>query len=188
MSDTRAVAIFGSSATTPGSGQWIDAETAGTICARAGFAVVTGGYGGTMEAASKGANLAGGEVIGVTAPSLFPTRPGANSYVTREIETYSLTERIGVLTSLASGAMALPGSIGTAAELVVAWNLNHVARGNGGRRFPTVAVGDEWRQFRELLIGSLGAGASDIHTVDMATEAVDWLLTQPEISPGQTVV
>jgi predicted Rossmann-fold nucleotide-binding protein len=161
------VAIFGSSATAPGSGLWAD-EMAGNRCAMAGFSVMTGGYGGTMEAASKGANLAGGEVIGVTAPCLFPTRPGANSYVTREIE--------------------LPGSIGTAAELVVAWNLNHVARRNGGRRFPTVAVGDAWRQFGELLVGTLEAGASDIHTVDRATDAVDWLLTQPEISRGQTVV
>lgn len=181
MNAQKALAIFGSSSTEADSPEWIDAEDAGRRCADAGFAVVTGGYGGTMEAASRGANLAGGEAIGVTAPSLFPGRPGANSYVTREIEAQTLAERIGVLTSLASGAIVLPGSIGTAAELVVAWNLNHVGRRNGGKRFPTVAVGAAWHQFSELVIGSLGAENRDIHVVDRANEAVDWLLAQPEI-------
>lgn len=180
MTSETVVAIFGSSATEPGSAEWNDAEQAGRRCAEAGFAVITGGYGGTMEAASKGANLAGGEVIGVTVPTVFSSRVGANHYVTREIEAESLVERIGVLTGLASGAVVLPGSIGTAAELVVAWNLNHVGRRNGGGRLPTVAVGPAWLQFWELATGTLGAFGEDIHLVETAGEAVDWLLAQPE--------
>jgi uncharacterized protein (TIGR00725 family) len=181
---TRGLAIFGSSATEPGSPEWLDAENAGRRCAEAGFAVVTGGYGGTMEAACRGANLASGEAIGVTAPSLFSTRSGANPYVTREIEAETLPERIGILTSLAGGAIVLPGSIGTAAELVVAWNLNHVGRRNGGKRFPTVAVGSAWLQFCELLTGALGAFEEDVHTVETAGAGIDWLLAQPEVSGG----
>lgn len=143
--------------------------------------MVTGGYGGTMEAASKGAAEAGGRVIGVTAPGLFISRPGANGYVTDEVEATSLTDRLGSLTRLANGAIVLPGSIGTAAELVVAWNINHIARRNGGRRFPTVAVGADWAEFRAFLTGRIGAWGDDVHTAEAVDQAVEWMLEQPEI-------
>ena len=176
-----AVAIFGSSRTEPGSPEWIEAEKAGTRCAGAGLAVITGGYGGTMEAVSKGAALAGGRVIGVTAAELFRDRSGANTYVTEEIPSKTLTDRIGILTELASGAIALPGSIGTAAELVVAWNMHHIARLSGGSRKPTAAVGNGWRQVSLLFADGIGAFMGDIEWVDTADQAVDWLLQQPEI-------
>lgn len=176
-----AVAIFGSSQAESGSAAWNEAATVGARCARAGLTVVTGGYGGTMEAASKGAAEARGRVVGVTAAGLFRNRSGANPHVTHEIAANSIPERIGILTDLASGAVVLPGSIGTAAELVVAWNMNHVARRHGGTRFPTVAVGEEWRVFHELLAGSLGADGGDVHIADTTGEALDWLLDQPEL-------
>lgn len=176
------MAVFGSSQTEPDSPQWVEAERVGALLAEAGLGVVTGGYGGTMEAASRGAVGSGGTAIGVTAPALFLKRSGANNYVTEEIETASLAERLGVLVDLASGAIVLPGSIGTVAELVVAWNLNHIARRNGGRRLPTVAVGDGWSSLWRLLTDELGAFEGDIHRVETVDEAVDWLLGQPEIS------
>lgn len=175
------MAIFGSSATDPQSQEWADAEAAGTRCAQAGLAVITGGYSGTMEAASQGASLAGGHVIGVTAPELFSSRTAANEYVDEEIVSGSLGERIGLLTGLASGVLVLPGSIGTAAELVVSWNLNHVGRSNGGQRLPTVAVGSEWRELWNLATARLGAFADDVEVTETANEAVDWLLAQPEV-------
>lgn len=181
MTEIRAVAIFGSSQTEPTSTEWAEAENAGVRCAQAGLTVITGGYGGTMEAASKGANLAGGEVIGITAPTLFSNRSGANAYVTREIQAASLAERIGMLIDLARGVIVLPGSIGTAAELVVAWNLNHVGRRNGGKRLPTVAVGSDWARFCDLATGTLGASKEDVRVVETAHDAVEWLLAQPDI-------
>lgn len=181
MSGPKVVAIFGSSQIEPRSPGWTDAEMAGSRCAAQGYDVVTGGYGGAMEAASRGAMQAGGRVIGVTAPDLFPNRSGANSHVTHEIKAKSLTERIGILTHLADGAIVLPGSIGTIAELVIAWNLNHIARGNGGVRLPTVAVGEEWDELWNLLIGRLGAYGDDIHVVHSVADAVSWLSAQPEI-------
>ena len=53
MRDDGAVAVFGSSQTEPGSTEWDEAFRAGTLLADAGFAVITGGYGGSMEAVSK---------------------------------------------------------------------------------------------------------------------------------------
>lgn len=158
----------------------MDAESAGRRCAEAGLTVITGGYGGTMEAASRGASMAGGRVIGVTAPDLFPGRPGANRYVTEEIAATSITERVGILTGRASGAIVFPGAIGTAAELMVAWNINHVARGNGERRFPTVAVGERWRALWTLLTSDMATVHDDVHLAEAGEEAVDWLLAQPE--------
>lgn len=134
-----------------------------------------------MEAVSRGASIAGGTVIGVTAPALFTRRSSANEYVTREIQAPTLVERIGTLIGQANGVIALPGSIGTAAELIVSWNLNHVARRNRGARVPTVAVGDEWRDLSRLLVERTGAFHGDVHLVDTADAAVDWILTQPEI-------
>jgi predicted Rossmann-fold nucleotide-binding protein len=134
-----------------------------------------------MEAVSKGAAAVGGRVIGVTAPQLFAGRSGANPYVSDERPAGTLADRIGKLIDVASGAIVLPGSIGTAAELVVAWNLNHVRRNNGGARIPTVAVGPDWREMCQLLSGRMGAFAGDVHVVATAGEAVDWMLDQPEI-------
>ena len=176
------MAVFGSSQTRPGSKEWAEAEDAGRRIANAGLCVVTGGYGGTMEAVSLGAAGAGGHVVGVTAPSLFARRAGANPHVAREIEAVALTGRIGILTELASGAMVLPGSIGTAAELVIAWNINHIVRGNGGERLPTVAVGKVWRDLHELLVTAGGAAGEDIHLADDSEGALTWLLSQPELN------
>jgi uncharacterized protein (TIGR00730 family) len=181
LSGSKTVAIFGSSRVEPETQAWLDAETAGSRCAAAGLDIVTGGYGGAMEAASKGAADAGGHVIGVTAPGLFTRRTGSNRHVSHEIEAKTLTERIGILTELSDAAIVLPGSIGTAAELVTAWNLNHIARRNGGLRLPTVAVGKKWRELWRLMTERLDAHGDDIHVVDSIDEAVTWLLVQPEI-------
>lgn len=182
MTEDRAVAIFGSSRTDPGSSAWGEAEAAGARLAGAGLIVVTGGYGGSMEAASKGAAAAGGRVVGVTAPELFPDRAGANHHISHEITASSLHERIGILTQVAHGALVLPGSIGTATELLITWNINHIARIHGGTRFPTVAVGTGWNRLSSLLTEDLEADGTDVHIVATAEAGVDWLLDQPELA------
>ncbi|MBW3666080.1 MAG: LOG family protein [Actinobacteria bacterium] len=141
------VAVFGSSATEPGSNAWEEAETVGRLLAEAGFGVVTGGYGGSMEAVSKGVAERNGQVVGITAPALFPERTAANPHVGLLIEAESLLERIGAMFDRACGVIALPGSIGTATELAIAWNLNHIARHNDAGRLPTAAVGQGWRTY-----------------------------------------
>lgn len=129
-----------------------------------------------MEAASKGASEEGGHVVGVTSPALFPERTGANRYVDELIEASDLVERLGQLIARADGVIALPGSIGTAAELLVAWNHNFLSRRNGRETVPTVAVGPGWRSLMDSMLGQNGAEPGDIHVVDEAAEAVDWIL------------
>lgn len=186
MSEPPAVAVFGSSATEPGSSAWEEAETVGRLLAEAGLGVVTGGYGGSMEAVSKGVADRRGTVVGVTAPTLFPGRPGANPHVGLLVEAESLLERIGAMFDRACGVIALPGSIGTATELLIAWNLNHIARHNRAGRIPTAAVGAGWRELHELMTMRLGAWPGDVHMADTPEDAVDWLLIQPEVKPHLT--
>jgi uncharacterized protein (TIGR00730 family) len=175
------VAVFGSSATEPGSPAWEEAESTGRKLAQAGLGVVTGGYGGSMEAVSQGAAGTGGEVVGVTAPLLFPDRPGANPHVGRLVEAETLLERIGAMFDRACGVIALPGTIGTATELLIAWNLNHIARYARAGRIPTAAVGMGWRALHELMSRRIGAFPGDVHVVETADQAVEWLLVQPEV-------
>ena len=169
-----AVAVFGSSQTLPGSPEWIDAEKVGSSLAGAGLAVITGGYGGTMEAVSKGASEVGGHVIGVTAPSLFPDRTGPNRYVGELIEAQDLLHRIGVMMARAHGTITLPGSIGTVTEMLIAWNLNYLNRLRGSLLLPGVAVGERLR----LVVSSIAEGDDEAtpHVVDSGAEAVTWLL------------
>ncbi len=144
---TKQIAVFGASRTPPDHPDYSAAFRCGSLLAAAGFAVATGGYGGLMEAVSRGASESGGPVVGVTAPRLFPNRPGANPYVAEERPAESLPERIHDMLATSDGAIALQGSIGTLTELMVAWNNAFVAALDGGVTRPVVAVGPVWAEF-----------------------------------------
>lgn len=172
----QTVAVFGSSRTDPTSPDWSAAEEVGRRLASAGIAVITGGYAGTMEAVSKGASEQDGHVVGVTAPRLFPERTRANPYVDELIEADDLLDRIGVMIDRAHGVIVLPGSIGTAAELMIAWNHNYLSRHSGQTTLPTVAVGAGWKALIETMVDPAGAVPGDIHVVDHIEDAVAWIL------------
>lgn len=167
-----AVAVFGSSGTAPGTAEWVDAERCGRLLAERGYTVVTGGYGGTMHAASAGAAAAGGRVIGVTAPGVFPGRAGANPFVAEERPAATLTERIHDMMTMTAASIALPGSIGTFTELMVAWNVAFVARFNGATPAPVVVVGDLWRELIELAAARLATDGTLVRCVPDVDAAV----------------
>ena len=79
----KTVAVFGSALAPPDHPVLAEAERMGQLLAQAGFTLMTGGYSGTMEAASRGAHQAGGHVIGVTM-DLFAPRLQPNRWLTRE--------------------------------------------------------------------------------------------------------
>lgn len=169
--------MFGSSQTEPGTTEWDNAHRAGGRIADEGLVVITGGYGGTMEAVSKGAAEAGGHVIGVTAPSLFPGRSNPNPYVHEVIEASTLANRIDIMMQRSSATLALPGSIGTAAELLISWNTNHILRQGGGRPRLSVAVGPGWKALARALVDEAGALEDDLKWADTVDEGVDWILS-----------
>ncbi len=133
------IAVFGSSEPGPGEPLYRAAESLGRRLARSGFAVVTGGYGGVMEAASKGAREAGGRAIGVVC-RIFPDRE-PNPWLTRVVDSVDLHERTRELIERAAGFVVLEGRAGTLAELAFLWALARA--GQLGDR-PVVLLGDPW--------------------------------------------
>jgi uncharacterized protein (TIGR00730 family) len=172
MSASPIVAVFGGSATRPGDADYDDAIEAGALLATAGFRIATGGYGGVMEAAAVGATRAGGEAIGVTVPTVFPARRGANDYISSEVRTASLTERIHEMVSMSAASLALPGSIGTLTELVVVWNEAFVTRFSEGSPKPVVTVGETWKRLVADIGGLLNTDATVVACHDTVGEAV----------------
>jgi uncharacterized protein (TIGR00725 family) len=165
------IAVIGSSRTQPDEPEYGDALRLGGALARAGFTVASGGYGGLMDAVSAGAADAGGQVIGVTAPHVFPGRKGVNRYVTVEEPAESLTERIHRLIYHSDAVVALPGSIGTLTELMSAWNLAFVAPFSNATPKPVIAVGPLWRDLIPLLAERLRTDGTLVRCVDTADEA-----------------
>lgn len=133
------VTVFGSSRPEPGSAPYETARRLGELLARAGFSVATGGYGGTMEAVSRGAREAGGETLGVTA-AVFQS--AANKWVGEEIRVATWQERLLKLVELGAGYVVLPGGTGTLVELSVVWEWLNKGFMTGK---PVVILGDFWR-------------------------------------------
>lgn len=178
------IAVFGSSTTSPGSDDWEQAAWLGGAIAARGWAVATGGYGGTMEAVSAGAAAEGGQVYGVTAPTVFPSRTGANPHVTDEIPETSVTGRIARLVDMSDAAIALPGSIGTLAELMVAWNVAFLAPVSARPPYPVVTVGPTWQQVVADLSDRLASGSGFVAAKDTVADAWAHLSTViPGIGP-----
>ena len=122
MAPTVDIAVFGSSEPVAGQALYESARALGTGLARAGYGVVTGGYGGVMEAASRGARDAGGTATGVVC-GLFRER-AANRWLTEAVTTPDLFERTRELVRRARGFVVLAGKAGTLAELAFLWALH----------------------------------------------------------------
>jgi len=143
MSRTPRVAVYGSSTVRESDAAYALALELGRELARAGATVMTGGYGGMMEACSRGACEAGGHVVGVTV-ELFEARGSANRWVKERVHTPDLFERLRYLVSEADGFVVVPGSIGTLTELFLTWTLLSTA---GRPPAPLVLLGDHWESY-----------------------------------------
>lgn len=144
----------------------------GRLLAEAGLGVTNGGYSGLMEAVSKGASEAGGRAIGVTAPVLFPDRPGGNRFLTEEVEATGLLHRISIMSELASAFVVMPGSIGTLTELAIAWNDAYLAAGRGTAPLPILAFRDAWCEIVDRLTAELRTAPGLVTMVDDPAEVV----------------
>ncbi|MCZ7572405.1 MAG: LOG family protein [Ardenticatenaceae bacterium] len=144
---SQTIAVFGSSQPQPGSPLYNEAFDIGRRLAQAGFIVMTGGYGGTMAAASQGAHDAGGHVIGVTL-DIFDPRP-PNQWVKEETKYPGFSERLRHLTEMADGFVVLRGGIGTLTELFFTWGLMQTGAIRPPK--PIVLLGQPWRRLFTLL-------------------------------------
>jgi uncharacterized protein (TIGR00730 family) len=149
------ITIFGGSQPKPGSPAYLQACELGKLLALAGHTVLTGGYMGCMEAASRGANEAGGHVIGVTCADIEAWRgTRANPWVKEERRFATLQERLNELVLACDAAIALPGGPGTLTEIAMTWNLMIVA---SIPPKPLILIGAEWRGLMESFYHSFEA-------------------------------
>jgi hypothetical protein len=141
----KIVSVFGGAAPKPGTAPYAEAVEMGRLLAVAGYTVATGGYGGVMEGASRGAVEAGGHAIGVTCTLIENWGEGlaANQWIKEEIRFDSLRERLFHLVSFCDAAVALSGGIGTLSEISFLWSM---AQTGEIPRKPLILVGPIWRE------------------------------------------
>ena len=152
MRQEKIVTVFGSSRPREGEADYDEARVLGRALAKHGFAVCSGGYGGVMEAVSRGAKEAGGETYGVTAE--FFTAAKLNSWVDSEVRMKTWEERLFELIRLADGFVACKGGTGTLVELAVVWEMLNKSVMSGK---PFTVLGDFWQpvldRVREVELG-----------------------------------
>ncbi len=137
------VTVFGGSKPKEGDASYAEACELGCLLARAGHTILTGGYIGTMEAVSRGANEAGGHVVGVTCADIEAWRPvKPNAWVQEERRFATLQERLNELVLACDAAIALPGGPGTLTEIALTWNLMIV---HSMPIKPLILTGAGWR-------------------------------------------
>ncbi|MCY4371044.1 MAG: LOG family protein [bacterium] len=169
------MAVYGSSRAFPGDGVYEQGVELGALLGEAGFGVVNGGYEGLMEAVSSGAASVGARAIGVTAPSLFPTRAGGNRFLTEEIPAAGLIDRIKIMAEMACASIVMPGSIGTLTELAVAWNDSYLVERRGLPANPIIAFRVAWEGIVGSLVEELRTEPGLVSMVDTPSEAVEVL-------------
>ncbi len=134
-----AVTVFGSARVPEGSPFYEQAREIGRSLARDGWAVITGGGPGVMEAANRGCQEAGGLSIGCNIE--LPHEQSVNQYVDLAVEFRYFFARKTMFVKYADAFVILPGGFGTLDELFEALTLIQTGK---IRHFPVVLVGTEY--------------------------------------------
>jgi len=159
----RAVTVFGSARTKPDNPEYAKAMEIGAALANEGFAVITGGGPGIMEAANKGAKEAGGLSVGLGIE--LPFEQGINQYVDLGINFRYFFARKTMFVKYSQAFVCLPGGFGTLDELFEALTLVQTKKVT---KFPVVLFGsDYWGGLVEWIEKSV-AGHGNVGLADLA--------------------
>jgi uncharacterized protein (TIGR00730 family) len=134
-----AVSIFGSARISPDDPFYKTAEKLSAVLVKNGFAVITGGGGGIMEAANKGATKAGGKSIGLNI--ILPREQKPNRYSNIKVEFNYFFIRKVMFIKYASAYIIMPGGLGTLDELFEAATLIQTQR---IKPLPIILVGSDY--------------------------------------------
>jgi uncharacterized protein (TIGR00730 family) len=138
---TRGISIFGSARTPASDPYYKLAQETAALLAREGYAVITGGGPGVMEAANRGAFEAGGLSVGCNIE--LPFEQGANPYQTRSLTFRYFFVRKMMFVKYSLGFIIFPGGFGTLDELFEALTLIQTRK---IRNFPVVLFGTKYWQ------------------------------------------
>ena len=159
-----AISVFGSARTSTEDPMYALAEDLGRALSRSGFAVITGGGPGIMEAANKGACESGGVSVGLGIE--LPFEAGMNPYVDVGVNFRYFFARKTMFVKYAQGFIVLPGGFGTFDELFEALTLVQTQKVTS---FPIILMGtDYWSGLVEWVRGTvLGGGKISEPDLDM---------------------
>jgi uncharacterized protein (TIGR00730 family) len=183
------VTVFGSARIGEGEPSYETARLLGTALARAGYAVMTGGGPGLMEAANRGAKEAGGYSIGCNIRLPWEEKP--NPYLDDFVEFEHFFIRKLMLIKYSTAFVILPGGFGTLDE---AFEVATLIQTGKLKRFPVVVMNSEfYKPFEALLRGDMSEarlideGGLDIVLLTDDPEAgVEWINAHVESARGQT--
>jgi uncharacterized protein (TIGR00730 family) len=175
----QAVSVFGSARTKPGTPDYETGRAVGRGLAEAGYAVITGGGPGIMEAANRGACDAGGLSVGLGIE--LPFEQGMNDWVDLGVNFRYFFARKTCFVKYSQGFVVLPGGFGTFDELFESLTLVQTHKVTG---FPIVLVGRsywqgllDWLGGEVLSRGTISAVDLELlEVVDTAEEAVSTVL------------
>jgi uncharacterized protein (TIGR00730 family) len=148
LSDVNnAVTIFGSARVKPDNIYYQKTENLTRLLVQNGFSVITGGGGGIMEAANKGASEAGGKSVGMNIQLPFEQKP--NPYANIHLHYKYFFIRKVMFVKYAVAYVIMPGGFGTMDELFEALTLIQTKK---IKSFPLILMGSEyWRGLLEWL-------------------------------------
>jgi len=168
-----AVAVFGSARTKKGSHGYELAREIGARLAKAGFAVITGGGPGSMEAANCGAHEAGGLSIGCNIE--LPHEQHLNPYVDLSIEFHYFFARKTMFVKYSDAFVILPGGFGTLDELFESLTLIQTGK---IRNFPLVLIGHAYwdglvRWMREVQVPAGAIAEADLNLLRVTDDPAE---------------
>ena len=180
---TRGVSVFGSARTLSDNPQYKAAQETAALLARAGFAVITGGGPGIMEAANKGAFEAGGLSIGCNIE--LPFEQYANPYLTRSLTFKYFFVRKTMFVKYSTAFIIFPGGFGTLDELFESLTLIQTRK---IKNFPVVLFGSaywggmmEWIKGLMLTEGKINeSDLKLLHLTDSPAEAVEIVVSSQD--------
>jgi uncharacterized protein (TIGR00730 family) len=168
-----AVSVFGSARTKPGSEEYELAVDIGTRLVEAGFAVITGGGPGIMEAGNKGAYEGGGGSVGLGIE--LPFEQGLNDYIDIGVEFRYFFVRKTMFVKYSQAFVVLPGGFGTLDELFEAVTLVQTGKIT---RFPIVLIGTsfwgglvDW--IKDTLMAKGTISPEDLDIIDLVDDPAD---------------
>jgi hypothetical protein len=183
-----AVSVFGSARTPPDHPEYAMAQELGDALARAGFAVITGGGPGSMEAVNRGASEAGGISVGLGIELPFEQR--LNDWVDVGINFRYFFARKTMFVKYAQAFVILPGGFGTLDEMFEALTLVQTHKVT---KFPVILMGTAYwsglvRWLRETVVTNGKVGQRDLgllHVIDDVHEAVRRIVEAEKLQSEQ---
>ena len=170
-----AVTIYGSARTKPDVDLYAEVEKTALLLGKAGFNIMTGGGPGVMEAANKGAALAGVKSIGLNIK--LPQEQACNIYANRSITFHHFFVRKVMLVKYATAFVIMPGGLGTLDELTEVLTLIQTEK---IKPFPVILYKSDywgglvtWLRETVLKAGAISEEDFDILRVVETPEAVE---------------